>query len=277
LWFRSSTKELFIYEDDGLGTTKWTLTNPDVPSASETVAGRVQLATAAETTTGTDNTRAVHPAGLKVELDKKANLASPALIGVPTAPTAANGTSTTQIATTAFVLANAGGQEAYYQLNSERALANNTTTQSIFNVGATLESGLYQIEQQIVIQKTSGSLAPIMYMSFGGTATLASILYVSTTCDHSGRIVWQSPLTTQYTFVSVTQAEQEVYKVQSTTADHSIVNTIVGAFDCSVDGTVIPQIRFNVAPGPFRVMPGSYVKFVRVGDTGSNASKGTWT
>ncbi|MCE2835483.1 MAG: hypothetical protein LW834_00545, partial [Cyanobium sp. 49614_E6] len=71
--------------------------------ASETVKGIVELATAAETTTGTDNTRAVHPAGLKVELDKKAPLASPALTGTPTAPTAAAGTNTTQLATTAFV------------------------------------------------------------------------------------------------------------------------------------------------------------------------------
>lgn len=39
--------------------------------ASETAQGIVELATAAETTTGTDTTRAVHPAGLKVELDKK--------------------------------------------------------------------------------------------------------------------------------------------------------------------------------------------------------------
>ena len=36
-------------------------------------------------------------------LAAKANLASPALTGTPTAPTAANGTNTTQIATTAFV------------------------------------------------------------------------------------------------------------------------------------------------------------------------------
>ena len=42
-------------------------------SATETVKGHVELATAAETTAGTDNTRAVHPAGLKVELDKKIN------------------------------------------------------------------------------------------------------------------------------------------------------------------------------------------------------------
>ena len=43
-----------------------------IPHATEAVSGIVELATAAETTTGTDNTRAVHPAGLKVELDKKA-------------------------------------------------------------------------------------------------------------------------------------------------------------------------------------------------------------
>jgi hypothetical protein len=42
----------------------------------------------------------------------KAPLASPALTGVPTAPTAAPGTNTTQIATTAFVDAAAGGYPA---------------------------------------------------------------------------------------------------------------------------------------------------------------------
>lgn len=45
-------------------------------------------------------------------LNLKANLASPALTGVPTAPTAAVGTNTTQIATTAFVLANVGSSSS---------------------------------------------------------------------------------------------------------------------------------------------------------------------
>ena len=53
--------------------TDWLETSQSVPDATETVKGVVELATAAETTTGTDNTRAVHPAGLKVELDKKLN------------------------------------------------------------------------------------------------------------------------------------------------------------------------------------------------------------
>ncbi len=43
---------------------------------------------------------------IQTQLNAKANLASPALTGTPTAPTAAAGTNTTQIATTAFVLAN---------------------------------------------------------------------------------------------------------------------------------------------------------------------------
>ncbi|PZR92312.1 MAG: hypothetical protein DI537_13670 [Stutzerimonas stutzeri] len=43
--------------------------------------------------------------GLQAALDAKAPLASPALTGVPTAPTATAGTSSTQIATTAFVKA----------------------------------------------------------------------------------------------------------------------------------------------------------------------------
>ncbi len=76
-----------------------------IVASSDTVSGIVELATAAEVTTGTDTTRAVTPAGLKVELDKKANLASPALTGTPTSTTAAPGTNTTQIATTAFVAA----------------------------------------------------------------------------------------------------------------------------------------------------------------------------
>lgn len=38
-----------------------------VVAASETASGRVEFATAAETTTGTDATRAIHPAGLKAQ------------------------------------------------------------------------------------------------------------------------------------------------------------------------------------------------------------------
>jgi hypothetical protein len=71
------------------------------------------LTAANPTFTGTvvipDNALAIaDTSGLQTALDAKAPLASPALTGAPTAPTATAGTNTTQVATTAFVLANAG-------------------------------------------------------------------------------------------------------------------------------------------------------------------------
>lgn len=55
-------------------------TEHSAENASETTKGHVELATSAETTAGTDNTRAVHPAGLKVALDKKVNKVQGSLI-----------------------------------------------------------------------------------------------------------------------------------------------------------------------------------------------------
>ncbi|MFH7010958.1 hypothetical protein ACHRV5_03750 [Flavobacterium sp. FlaQc-52] len=77
--------------------------SPSVVASTESKAGKVQLATEAETTTGTDKTKAVHPAGLKVELDKKAPIDTPTFIGDAKAVTAAAADNDTSIATTAFV------------------------------------------------------------------------------------------------------------------------------------------------------------------------------
>lgn len=60
-----------------------------VPDASETVKGIVELATNAETTTGTDTARAVHPAGAKAAIDARLSSTTPSSTG-----TAAIGTST---------------------------------------------------------------------------------------------------------------------------------------------------------------------------------------
>ena len=57
-----------------------------------------------DTTPTASSTKAVTSGGIKTALDKKANLASPTFTGTPNAPTAAAGTNTTQIATTAFVV-----------------------------------------------------------------------------------------------------------------------------------------------------------------------------
>ncbi|WP_217390175.1 hypothetical protein [Deefgea piscis] len=116
-----------------------------VPAASESVLGKVELATAAETVTGTSTTLAVHPAGVAAAiaalvnsspaaldtlnelaialgndpnfattmtnaLALKAPLASPALTGSPTAPTAALGDNDSSIANTQFVQSTVNGK-----------------------------------------------------------------------------------------------------------------------------------------------------------------------
>jgi hypothetical protein len=83
---------------------KWELVGNSgaIPDATETVKGIVELATAAETATGTDATRAVHPAGLKVELDKKVNKAGDTMTGNLTVPSLNGG----QLAGTRNVLIN---------------------------------------------------------------------------------------------------------------------------------------------------------------------------
>jgi hypothetical protein len=60
-------------------------------------------------------------------LDLKAPLASPSLTGIPTAPTAALATNTTQIATTAFVMANASTPDANTTTKGKLKLAGDLT------------------------------------------------------------------------------------------------------------------------------------------------------
>ncbi|MBW6491863.1 MAG: hypothetical protein K0B15_11795 [Lentimicrobium sp.] len=65
---------LVAKQDDPTTLAHWTLVNkniPDIVDATETAKGIVELATNAETLTGTDNTRAVHPQGLKHTLDNR--------------------------------------------------------------------------------------------------------------------------------------------------------------------------------------------------------------
>jgi hypothetical protein len=82
------------------------------PASNENAAGETDLIRKSQFDAGLATKAAAshgHPiaeiTSLQAALDAKASLASPALTGVPTAPTAAGGTSSTQIATTAFVAA----------------------------------------------------------------------------------------------------------------------------------------------------------------------------
>lgn len=92
-----------------VSTAQQTALDLKAPLASPTFTGTVSGVTAAMVGLGnasntSDANKPVSTAQ-QAALDLKAPLASPSLTGVPTAPTATAGTSTTQVATTAFVAA----------------------------------------------------------------------------------------------------------------------------------------------------------------------------
>ena len=75
---------------------------------------------------------------IQTAVNSKANLASPALTGTPTAPTAAFGTNTTQIATTNFVQA---ALQAVYPVGSVYISAVATNPSTTFGFGTWVEFG----------------------------------------------------------------------------------------------------------------------------------------
>ncbi|SRR5690242_2173604 len=100
----------------GVSNIVWTQLGASVPDSSETVKGIIEIATQTETNTGTDDVRAITPLKLKNQ-NFLAPLASPALTGTPTAPTAAQTTNSTQIATTAFVKTESIGSKLFLYYN----------------------------------------------------------------------------------------------------------------------------------------------------------------
>lgn len=104
-------KVIYGYRPAGSGNTIYLTVNPTtnqlefqpavsgIPLASQTVAGISKI----YNSTGINTDGSMTQQAITDALFLKANLASPAFTGIPTAPTASLGTSTTQLATTAFV------------------------------------------------------------------------------------------------------------------------------------------------------------------------------
>jgi len=123
--------------------------------------------------------------GLQAALDLKAPLASPALTGTPTAPTAAAGTSTTQIATTAFVTT--GVRERLtanrtYYIRTDGSDSNNGLTNSaggafltiqkaMNNLAANVDTAGFAVTFQCGDGTYAGGLAIVSWQG-GGNITL---------------------------------------------------------------------------------------------------------
>jgi hypothetical protein len=120
---------------DGVTSAIQTQLNAKAPLASPTLTGTVTLPSTTSIGTVTDVEIGYLDgvtSAIQTQLNAKAPLASPALTGTPTAPTATAGTSSTQLATTAFVAtalsaAGGGGIEGAFA-NSQTFTASGTFT-----------------------------------------------------------------------------------------------------------------------------------------------------
>jgi hypothetical protein len=117
---------------------------------------------------------------LTTDLAAKAPLASPALTGTPTAPTASPGTNTTQIATTAFVQAAAGslveqsssatGTQNDFSASSARTVLRCTGSSAVIFTGFTIGGAAPAAGSEITIENVGSSTVRVAHQDTGSTA-----------------------------------------------------------------------------------------------------------
>ena len=157
----ASTAELNYV--DGVTSAIQTQIDAKAPTASPTFTGTVSGITSTMVGLGNvDNTSDANKpvsTATQTALDLKAPLASPALTGVPTAPTAEAGTSSTQVATTAFV---------------GTAVANlvGTAAEALNTLGELSDALADDPNFATTIATSIGTKAPIDSPTFTGTVTL---------------------------------------------------------------------------------------------------------
>lgn len=111
---------------------------------------------------------------LQTAVNTKADLASPALTGVPTAPTASSGTNTTQLATTAFVIA---GLTTLYPIGSIYSSTVSTNPATLFGFGTWVAYGAGRVligasGSGLYIAGNTGGSADAIVVSHTHTATV---------------------------------------------------------------------------------------------------------
>jgi len=159
----------------------------------------------------------------------KANLASPALTGTPTAPTATVGTNTTQIATTAFVLANVPAAGGMTLLGTLTTTSGSTQTLS----GLTLTDYKFIIVRLNGVSSTSNTYFRIQ----GGAGSNSDI---SETMSNVSNLI--------YAEVSIELASSNAF--YASTIGNSNANTIQRVNGTSVT-TAVTSLTFSPAAGNF--------------------------
>jgi hypothetical protein len=169
--------------------------------------------------------------------------------------------------------ASGGGSTPYYGvLQSNFTLASQTAAQRLFNWSAngalTLPTGIYRFETMLYLLSMSATSGNGAFQLRGaGTATLARILFLTQGIDNS------SPLNAGTRTGSAAVTQNSPASMVTATTGTGMVSHIVGSFDVTVTGTIIPSIALVTAAAAI-VQAGSFFVCERLGNTAAAASSG---
>lgn len=137
--------------------------------------------------------------------------------------------------------------------------------------GVTIEANTtYRIKGLLNLTRAAGVTSHTTGLLFGGTATIASILYhaLCRTGDVATNIALNSTL--------IAVATNTTVKAASTSATENITVQIEGVVRFTTGGTFIPQFQYSAAPGGTpTIKANSFFEMIPVGDN-NFATKGTW-
>lgn len=170
-----------------------------------------------------------------------------------------------------------GSTKLLYRLNSTVAGANNTSSQSIFGVGVTLESNtVYSVTLSARFNKSSGTTSHSFATLFGGTATLNNAL-LHTISDNANSVSANTGGTSASYSIASDLVNSKAIEFALTNASLTITIFVTGTISVATGGTFIPQYILSSSPGgAYTTQAGSYVEFIPIGASGSNNSVGTW-
>jgi hypothetical protein len=181
-----------------------------------------------------------------------APLASPALSGVPTAPTATNGTNTTQIATTAFVLANA---------SSAISITNDTTTNATYYpLFSTTSSGTMTATKVdasgLTFNPSTGTLTTTILSSNTNAFTNTNITSgtLTTSSVTAGQVMAQYSASTYRSLECLVQVTQGTnYMTNKLLVIHDGTNAYITEYGTLVIGTAQATFDANIVGGNIQI------------------------
>jgi hypothetical protein len=133
---------------------------------------------------------------------------------------------------------------------------------------------VYDIEAWVTMLASGSTVASILNLGFGGTATVNGIIYQTQSVFDAGVTNTQVDTTENMAIVN-TIAQTPITVSAACGAATAIIR---GTVSIANGGTFIPQYSWNVNPGSaWVVQAGSYFTVYPVGAAGANVSVGTWS